>query len=448
MKASILIIDDDPYIVTLLENYFKREGYEISTAYRGQPALKLLVSKKIDVVLCDIRLPDIEGLDLLKSIRQTSPEAVVIMMTAYGDIRAAVKSIQLGAFEYVTKPILPDEISDLVRQAVIKKRGQVQQVEDEFITGDSSKMLEVVEQSKLVAPTDMSVLIQGETGSGKEYIARLIHKDSTRKNKKFMAIDCGAIPRELASSELFGHVIGAFTGAIADKSGFFEQASGGTVFLDEIGNLTYETQVKLLRAIQQKVISRVGNSKEIKIDVRIISASNSDLLKAIQAGQFREDLYHRINEFKIELPPIRERGNDIITFALHFLAEANRHLNKNVKGFDSQVLSAFKTYRWHGNLREMRNVIKRSVLITQTDYVTINCLPQEFKIGQNAEANHETEASSDNGLNLKNAAEVAEMNVVEQALKEANYNKSQAAKILNIDRKTLYNKIKRFDIRL
>jgi two-component system response regulator HydG len=447
MKASLLIIDDDPYIVTLLENYFKREGYEISTSYRGQPALKLLVSKKIDVILCDIRLPDIEGLDLLKSIRQKSPEAVIIMMTAYGDIRAAVKSIQLGAFEYVTKPILPDEISDLVRQAVIKKRGQVHQMEDEFITGDSSKMLEVIEQSKLVAPTDMSVLIQGETGSGKEYIARLIHKDSTRKHKKFMAIDCGAIPQELASSELFGHVKGAFTGAISDKSGFFEQANGGTVFLDEIGNLTYETQVKLLRAIQQKVISRVGDSKEIKIDVRIISASNSDLLKAIQAGHFREDLYHRINEFKIELPPIRERGNDIITFADHFLAEANRHLNKNVKGFDGQVLSAFKTYRWHGNLREMRNVIKRSVLITQTDFVTINCLPQEFRTGLFAVNEHEMAAASENGLDLKNAAEVAEMNVVEQALREANFNKSQAAKILNIDRKTLYNKIKRFDIK-
>ncbi len=448
MKASILIIDDDPYIITLLESFFKREGYEIFTSFRGQPALKLLLKEKIDVVLCDIRLPDVEGIDLLKSIRQLSPETVTIMMTAYGEIRAAVKSIKSGAFDYVTKPILPDEISDIVRQAVIKKEGQVNQADDEFITGDSSKMLEVIEQSKLVAPTDMSVLIQGETGSGKEYIARLIHKDSIRKNKKFMAIDCGAIPRELASSELFGHVKGSFTGAIADKSGFFEQANGGTVFLDEIGNLSYETQVKLLRAIQQKVISRVGDSKEIKVDVRIVSATNSDLLKSIEEGLFREDLYHRINEFKIELPPIRERGNDILTFARHFLAEANRHLNKNVKDFDNQVLNAFKTYRWHGNLREMRNVVKRGVLVTQTDYVTLSCLPQEFKTENYIETANEHEPSVDNGLNLKNAAEVAEMNVVEQALKEANYNKSLAAKILNIDRKTLYNKIKRFDIRL
>ncbi|MFO7575518.1 MAG: sigma-54 dependent transcriptional regulator, partial [Bacteroidales bacterium] len=310
MKASILIIDDDPYIITLLDNYFKREGYKTHISYKGRPALKLLHTERVDVVLCDIRLPDIEGIQLLKYIRKLAPETVVIMMTAYAEIRAAVESIKSGAFEYVTKPVLPDEISDIVRRAVNKKSVESAKTDDDFITGDSSKMLEVIDQAKLVAPTDMSVLIQGETGSGKEYIARLIHKNSTRKGKKFVAIDCGAIPRELASSELFGHIKGAFTGAIADKTGYFEQANQGTIFLDEIGNLTYETQVKLLRAIQQKVITRVGDSKEIKVDVRIISATNSDMLKALGDGQFREDLYHRINEFKIELPPLRERGND------------------------------------------------------------------------------------------------------------------------------------------
>jgi two-component system, NtrC family, response regulator HydG len=444
MKASILIIDDDPYIVTLLDSYFKRKGYKIFTSFNGQPALKLLINEKIDVVLCDIRLPDFEGLDLLKRIRQLSPESVVVMMTAYGEIRSAVKSIQMGAFEYVTKPILPEEISDIVRRAVVKRKGQAEEAADEFITGHSHKILDVIEQSKLVAPTDMSVLIQGETGSGKEYIARLIHKNSTRKDHMFMAIDCGAIPRELASSEMFGHVKGAFTGAIADKSGFFEQANGGTVFLDEIGNLDYETQVKLLRAIQQKVISRVGDSKEIKVDVRIISATNSDMLKALEEKNFREDLYHRINEFKIELPPIRERGDDVILFARHFLLEANQNLNKNVKDFDNQVINAFKLYPWYGNLREMRNVVKRSVLVSQTDYITIDCLPEEFKVHHHFEMEDNT--SAENSLSLKCASEVAEMNVVEQALKEANYNKSLAAKILKIDRKTLYNKIKRFDI--
>ncbi len=446
MKASILIIDDDPYIITLLDNYFKREGYKTYTAYNGKPALKLLSSEHIDVVLCDIRLPDIEGTELLKHIRQLTPETVVIMMTAYAEIRAAVDSIKAGAFEYVTKPILPDEISDIVRRAANKKIGKGTQADDDFITGDSSKMLEVIEQAKLVAPTDMSVLIQGETGSGKEYIARLIHNNSTRKAKKFVAIDCGAIPRELASSEMFGHIKGAFTGAISDKSGYFEQANGGTIFLDEIGNLTYETQVKLLRAIQQKVITRVGDSKEIKVDVRIISATNSDMLKALGDGHFREDLYHRINEFKIELPPLRNRGNDIITFANHFLAEANQNLNKNVKGFDDKVINAFLNYTWHGNLREMRNVIKRSVLVTRTDYVTISALPEELKLKYSQETEHKI--PTDNSLNLKNASDVAEKYVVEKALKEANFNKSLAAKILKIDRKTLYNKIERYGIEL
>jgi two-component system, NtrC family, response regulator HydG len=446
MKASILLIDDDPYIITLLENYFKREGYKTYTSYKGKPALKLLHSERIDVVLCDIRLPDIEGIQLLKYIRKLSPETVVIMMTAYAEIRAAVESIKAGAFEYVTKPVLPDEISDIVRRAADKKINEGVQTEDDFITGDSGKMLEVIDQAKLVAPTDMSVLIQGETGSGKEYIARLIHNNSKRKGKKFVAIDCGAIPRELASSELFGHIKGAFTGAIADKSGYFEQANGGTIFLDEIGNLTYETQVKLLRAIQQKVITRVGDSKEIRIDVRIVSATNSDLLKALDDGIFREDLYHRINEFKIELPPLRERGNDIITFARHFLAEANRNLNKDVKDFDSNVIKAFKSYSWYGNLREMRNVVKRSVLLARTDYITIDALPLELKSEYPGEPEHTTFA--DNPLNLRNAAGVAEKSVVEKALKEADFNKSLAAKILKIDRKTLYNKIKRYGIKL
>lgn len=446
MKASILIIDDDPYIITLLENYFNREGYQIYTSYKGKPALKILHNEKIDVVLCDIRLPDFEGTELLRHILKLSPDTVVIMMTAYAEIRTAVESMKAGAFEYVTKPILPDEISDIVRRAVNKNIGKGVKPAEDFITGSSTKMLEVIDQAKLVAPTDMSVLIQGETGSGKEYIARLIHKSSMRKGKNFVAIDCGAIPRELASSELFGHIKGAFTGAISDKSGYFEQANGGTIFLDEIGNLTYETQVKLLRAIQQKVITRVGDSKEIKVDVRIISATNSDMLKAIGDGHFREDLYHRINEFKIELPPLRERGNDIMTFAHHFLAEANQNLNKNIQGFDNSVTDAFMSYAWHGNLREMRNVVKRSVLVTRSDYITINALPQELKCDNFKETEHKTPTG--NSLSLKDAAEVAEKGVVEKALAEANFNKSLAAKILKIDRKTLFNKIERYGIKL
>lgn len=439
MKASILIIDDDPYIIKLLEKYFQREGYKVIVSFKGKPVLKLLHNEKIDVVLCDIRLPDIDGTELLPYIRQISPDTAVVMMTAYAEIRAAVDSIKAGAFDYVTKPIYPEEITNTIERAIQKKTGEQAKTDDIFITGESGIILQLIEQAKLVAPTDMSVLIQGETGSGKEYIARLIHKNSARKNKKFMAIDCGAIPRELAASELFGHVKGSFTGAISDKAGYFEQANGGTIFLDEIGNLSYETQVKLLRAIQQKVITRVGDSKAIDVDVRIISASNSDLLEASGEGHFREDLYHRINEFKLKLPPLRERGDDILIFARYFLEEANRELKKEVKDFDKEVVAAFRNYPWYGNLRELRNVIKRSVLLTRNEVVAINSLPEELigEPGTGSDFMEKTATIPD----LKTAALEAEKLVLQKALQQANYNKSLAAKLLKIDRKTLYNKL-------
>jgi two-component system, NtrC family, response regulator HydG len=438
MKASILIIDDDLYVVNLLEKYLQREGHKVFTSFKGEPALKLLHKETIDVALCDIRLPDINGTELLPFIRQISPNTAVIMMTAYAEIRSAVDSIKAGAFDYVTKPIYPEEICNIINRATKRKSKKPAASENVFITGESASMLELIDQAKLVAPTDMSVLIQGETGSGKEYIARLIHKESARKNKKFIAIDCGAIPRELAASELFGHVKGSFTGAISDKAGYFEQANKGTIFLDEIGNLSYETQVKLLRAIQQKVITRVGDSKTIEVDVRIISASNNDLLEASNNGHFREDLYHRVNEFKLKLPPLRDRGGDILIFANHFLEEANRELNKKVSGFDQEVIASFRAYPWYGNLRELRNVIKRSVLVTRSDVIAVNSLPEELKSKQGTVSELVKKTTI---LDLKTAALEAEKLVLENALQQANYNKSLAAKLLNIDRKTLYNKM-------
>jgi two-component system, NtrC family, response regulator HydG len=439
MKNTILIIDDDHYIVNLLDNFFRRDGYQTHVLTKGKPALKMIQSEKIDVVLCDIRLPDINGVELLKMLRQLAPGVPVIMMTAYAGIRAAVDSIKSGAFDYVAKPILPEEIISIVKKAIRKKQAPSPGPAHDFITGNSPQMLNLIEQASLVAPTDMSVLIMGETGSGKEYIARLIHNRSKRKDKSFVAIDCGAIPKELAASELFGHVKGAFTGAISSKTGFFEQANSGTIFLDEIGNLSYETQVKLMRAIQQKVITRVGDTKPIPVDVRIISATNSDLLKAAGDGHFREDLYHRINEFKLELPPLRKRGDDIIIFANHFLQEANSDLEKDVKGFDDRVVAAFKNYSWYGNLRELRNIIKRSVLITQGDFVGLHALPEEL-IEKHEAHSGQAEHFSDT-FDLKTAALRAERVVIERALQKANSNKSLAAKLLKIDRKTLYNKM-------
>jgi two-component system, NtrC family, response regulator HydG len=443
MKESILIIDDDPYIVNLLDNYFRKEGYATHKLIKGNPAIPLIQKTHFDVILCDIRLPDIDGTELLLHIRKLSPGSAVIMMTAYAEIQTAVNSIKSGAFDYITKPIHPDIINALIKKAINSKKFHTSSVTEDFLTGNYSKMIELIDQAKLVAPTDMSVLIEGETGSGKEYIARMIHNLSKRKEKKFIAIDCGAIPKELASSELFGHVKGSFTGAISDKKGFFEQASGGTIFLDEIGNLSYETQVKLLRAIQYKVITRVGDTKPIPVNLRIIAATNSNLKDQAIKKSFREDLYHRINEFKLELPPLRERGDDILLFAQKFLEQANTDLNKTVKGFDDEVQEVFKNYTWYGNLRELRNVIKRSVLITKNDIITIECLPDEIVSDKR---NNLVITEQPTVLNLRDAAQMAEKATIENVLKEVNNNKSEAARLLCIDRKTLYNKIKELGI--
>lgn len=443
MKESILIIDDDPYIVNLLDNYFRKEGYATHKLIKGKPAIPLIQKTHFDVILCDIRLPDIDGTELLLQIRKLSPGSAVIMMTAYAEIQTAVNSIKSGAFDYITKPIHPDIITDLIKKAIKSKKYQASSVTEDFLTGNYSKMIELIDQAKLVAPTDMSVLIEGETGSGKEYIARMIHNLSKRKEKKFIAIDCGAIPKELAASELFGHVKGSFTGAISDKKGFFEQASGGSIFLDEIGNLSYETQVKLLRAIQYKVITRVGDTKSIPVDLRFIAATNSNLKDQAIKKSFREDLYHRINEFKLELPPLRERGDDILLFAQKFLEQANADLNKSVVGFDDEVKEVFKNYSWYGNLRELRNVIKRSVLVTKQDIITAVCLPEEIINDKQSKPIIKKQPSV---LNLRDAAQMAEKETIENALKEVNNNKSEAARLLSIDRKTLYNKIRELGI--
>ncbi len=448
MVKSILIIDDDMYISKILEKFLNREGFETEAILKGRAAVEVLRKKKFDAVLCDIRLPDINGVELLQLIRQIDPDVPVIMMTAYAEVQSAVQAIKLGAYDYVSKPVYPEEIVRILRQAW--KSGQEPKESGkpsgEFISGNSLAMKELVRLARLVAPTGLSVLIQGETGSGKEYIARLIHENSKRKDKNFIAIDCGALPSELAASELFGHIKGSFTGAISNKTGYFEQAGKGTIFLDEIGNLPYDTQVKLLRAIQQKVISRVGDTSEIPVDVRIITATNRDLLQATTEGHFREDLYHRINEFKISIPPIRERGDDVMIFANHFLKEANKELSKDVKGFDDETERIFRSYEWYGNLRELRNVIRRSTLITDTDMITPESLPEEIRF-TNIKEKTAIFNNSDN-MELKDAIQEAEKMVIQRALNDSNYNKTKTAQMLNIDRKTLYNKIRQLGIDL
>ena len=446
---NILVIDDDSYICNLLVNYLEKNGYQTQYSLTGNKGIKLIEKKKFDLVLSDFRLPDGDGMEILKKIKELKPDLPVIIMTAYADVRMAVKLIKSGAFDYVTKPIQPEEILNLINKATINhnKKETRNFTGKDFVVGKSKGIQAVMQHVKVVAPTDITVLIEGETGAGKEYIAKAIHYASPRKNKPFIAVDCGAIPKELANSELFGHIKGAFTGAINDKVGFFEQAKGGTLFLDEIGNLPYENQVKLLRALQEKVICRVGDNKDIKVDVRLIVATNADLIKLLEDNEFREDLYHRINGFKIDIPALRERGEDILEFVDFFINKANESFQKNVIGLDDDVKKLFLEYDWPGNIRELQNIINRAVLLSGNQFIRPEVLPQEITqlSGEQESGIPEIAGSMSD---LKEATEITEKEVIANALIKANYNKSKAAKMLNIDRKTLYNKIKQYEIEI
>lgn len=446
---KILVIDDDTYICNLLVNYLEQNGYQAEYSLSGNKGIKMIEKAKFDLVLSDFRLPDSDGMEILKRIKALKPNLPVIIMTAYADVRMAVKLIKSGSFDYVIKPIQPEEILRLIKRATENSSlsNTSEAFGKDFIVGNSKAIQQVMQHVKVVAPTDLTVLIEGETGSGKEYIAKAIHYASKRRKKPFIAVDCGAIPKELANSELFGHIKGAFTGAINDKIGFFEQAKGGTLFLDEIGNLPYENQVKLLRALQERVISKVGDNKDIKVDIRLIAATNDDLQKQLENKEFREDLYHRINGFKIEIPALRERGEDIFEFAEFFMEKANKEFNKNMISIDDEVKALFLKYPWYGNIRELQNIINRAVLLSQDNTIRSEVLPDEIKqlTIKNEPFSSEEKAESHN---LKEAKEITEKEIIADALAQTNYNKSKAAKLLNIDRKTLYNKIKLYELEL
>ncbi len=440
---KILIIDDDTFTCSILEKLLTDNGYEADSAFTGSSGKNKLKKKKYDVVLCDFRLPDTDGMKMLPEIRKLNPNTKVIIITAYADVRMAVKMMKSGAYDYVTKPLQPEEIIHMLKRIKESQTNLEGSQKEEFIQGDSTKMREVMKMVALVAPTNMSVLLQGETGSGKEFIARAIHQRSERSRKPFIAVDCGAIPKDLANSELFGHIKGAFTGALSDRKGVFEQANGGSLFLDEIGNLTADIQVRLLRVLQEKVISRTGSANSIPVDVRIIAATNEDLGLSVKEGEFREDLFHRLNELKIEIPPLRDRGEDILLFAKHFMQQANIELGKQVRSIDQPATNLLLSYPWHGNLRELRNIIRRSVLLAEGDTITPQLLPPEL---QHSRLRQNSHAEETNELGLKKASHQAEKKLIMDTLVEVNYNKSKAARVLNIDRKTLYNKIKQFNI--
>lgn len=498
---TILIVDDDRDICMLLKRFLTRHGYEVLEAYSGKKALELLDETQPDLVMCDFRLEDMEGNTLLGKIKERYLHVPVIIMTGYSDIKIAVEVMKMGAFDYITKPLFPDEILVTIKKALetpaeerepvrqertassdavkstsnasteaqpVKEKGPAITVSGDYIFGDTPVFRQLLQQIDLVAPTNYTVIIHGESGSGKEAIAQEIHKRSKRKSKPFVAIDCGALSKELAGSELFGHEKGSFTGALNQKVGSFEMANGGTIFLDEIANLSYDIQVSLLRVVQERKMRRVGGLKDIELDVRIIIASNERLWDAVRRGKFREDLYHRFNEFSIDIPPLRQRPDDVLLFANHFLQQTNRELGKNIKRLSAEVEQIFRTYVWYGNLRELRNVIKRATLLSDGEEIEASALPFEIsnfnKLQFDKQVQPEPVTNSfmpapqvssapmddeepQRGLSetsLKGASIDAEYEMILKALKKVNFNKSKAAKLLNIDRKTLYNKMKQY----
>ncbi len=440
---NILIVDDEPGIRKQLSGFLKTKGFETATAEKGEEALQLIRKHDFDVALLDFRLPDMDGLELLKKARILSPEMVCIIITGYSDVRVAVKSIRSGAFDYVTKPLYVDEILNTIKNA-LAEAPEEEYESNQIIIGKSAAAKNIMKQIELVAPTNMTVIISGETGTGKEFAARAIHQKSERSSHDLVAVDCGALPENLAGSELFGHTKGAFTGASTNKKGSFELADKGTLFLDEVGNLSYENQMKMLRVLQERMVKRIGSTQDIKVDVRIIAATNEDLKKEVEDGNFREDLFHRINEFHIHLPPLRERKDDIEFFMNMFMKQANRQLKKNIDGFEPAAITKLINYEWHGNLRELKNVIKRSVLLARSNKITLSSLPEEIS----GISMHEETREDHSGTDLKAIAEQAERSAILEVLKQTGHNKTKAAEILNIDRKTLYNKMKSYNIEL
>lgn len=470
---KILIIDDEVNVALLLSKFLTRNGFDVTTASTGTSGMEFLKNGSFDLVLCDFRLEDTDGREMLKNIKTQYPKTGVIIITGYSDIKMAVELIKMGAYDYITKPLYPDEILNTINKAFETHHALVDDQEttntvarsnngrekkqapnNEFVVGTSKASKELLRQIELVAPTNYSVIILGESGTGKESAAKNIHLNSTRHNMPFIAMDCGSLTKELAASEFFGHEKGSFTGALYTKIGHFEMANGGTLFLDEVGNLSYEIQAALLRTVQERKVKRIGSTKEIDLDVRIIIATNESLQEGIQKGRFREDLYHRFNEFTIYMPPLRELGSDIMLLAEHFLNMANQELGRSVTAFSPEVIECFMNYRWQGNIRELKNVVRRATLITEGDVIQMKALPLEisnyrtpaFETVTTTVLSPEPVAIKESRHDLKNAAQEAEYDTILKVLREVNFNKTKAAEILNIDRKTLYNKMKAINL--
>ena len=434
----ILIVEDDTTFAVMLQTWLSKKKFSVASVSGIAAAKKTLIESSVDLVLCDLRLPDGDGIDLLEWVSNRNVNVPLIVMTSYAAIPSAVQAMKLGARDYISKPVNPEDLLQKINEvfnAGVKTGKQIpvsESVPEEtnYLEGQSEAARQLYTYVKLVAPTSMSVLINGASGTGKEYVAKRIHQLSKRSEKPFVAIDCGAIPKELAASEFFGHKKGSFTGAIEDKVGAFIEADGGTIFLDEIGNLSYDVQVQLLRVLQERRVKPIGTT-EVKVDVRLIAATNEDLKAAIKSGAFREDLYHRINEFTIYMPHLCERGEDIPLFANFFLDQANRELEKPVPGFLPEAMERISQYTWPGNLREMRNTVMRAALLAQGNPIRVEHLGIDMNIDKPINILHDPDS---------------ERTKIVSALQKCSGNKSKAAAMLGIDRKTLYNKLKLYQI--
>ena len=428
--ARILIVEDDVVLARALKNWLERERLQVTCAITASNARRIIVSEEVDIILSDLRLPDGDGIELLEWLQKNRRRIPLIIMTQHAEVSSAIRTMKAGAEDYLPKPIHPEMLYSKLNDVLLRTR-KIKRKQTDILQRVSQPIREVERRARLVAATDMSVLIRGENGSGKELVADLIHRASVRDDKPFVAVDCGAIPKELAASEFFGYVKGTFTGAIADKSGVFHTAEGGTLFLDEIGNLPYEVQTLLLRALQERRYRPIGSRREYPCDVRIVAATNENIERAIADGRFREDLYHRLNEFTIELPPLRECADDILPLAEFFLAQFCEQNNRQITGFSFDAVKRLQTYGWPGNVRELRNTIRKAALLSNAE--TIDEADLDLPTVRNTDS-----------YALKGEQE--ERARIVKALEAAKYNKALAAELLRISRPTLYEKMKKYGI--
>ena len=453
IQKRILIVDDEENFRHMLSVILKKERYDVETASNGEEGLQKISVSPFDQILCDIRMPHMDGMEFLSEAQKLGIDATIIMMSAYGTIDTAIEAMKLGAYDYISKPFKPDEIILTLKKAeererLIKENELLRkEVEKEYsfknIVSKNEKMQKIFEVIKKVAQYKSTILITGESGTGKELVARALHYNSDRSQRPFIPVNCGAIPENLLESELFGHAKGAFTDAVRTKKGLFEEADGGTLFLDEIGDLPLQLQVKLLRALQDGEIRRVGESKSIQIDLRIVTATVKDLVKEVNEGRFRDDLYYRLNVLPIHIPPLRERKEDIPLLINHFIKKYSQSMNKNVVGINPKALEALMNYNWYGNVRELENTIERAIVLTDGDNVELENLPIEIQDFQNAV---QLAPLPEEEYSIKKGSKFLEMNLIKKALKKTKGNHTHAAKLLEISHRALLYKIKEYRI--